>query len=380
MPLFTWVVALTVIAIVYAVVLARLERRLQSRSELRAKAESDTDEAYVAHKIRSDRETTHKMLLVRLLATFFILVVISLLPIPLSDGTLRLGLVLLLILLFYLKSLMPQRGLLALAHLSDNDQTRISQDDVQRWAQLGGIQVSAERWRWLHRMLAFTVLEPRKDLQAPATKALLVVHRTAYIKALILGLAAVLMPTAWTLYLVILWGVQLIGRGVGEYLAFRGEYRIYLPDVESGKLLRHVWLSILSFLVLAPLFALIPQPSYTQSFPLLSYSTSPSSKKTTDSTVVEMRILMPSYIEGLYFVVRADGRAVSDVTARIVRDEHGDLFLQIYSDQPTRRFSITWDETRGMLHSDILGDGLVSYDRKLHSVEINFSDIWVLIN
>ena len=109
-------------------------------------------------------------------------------------------------------------------------------------------------------------------------------------------------------------------------------------------------------------------------------STSPSSKKTADSTVVEMRILMPSYIEGLYFVVRADGRAVSDATARIGRDERGDLYMQIYSDQPTRRFSITWDETRGMLHSDILGDGLVSYDRKLHSVEINFSDIWVLIN
>ena len=382
-PLLTWVLTLTVIAIVYALVMARLEHRLQTLSEFRASAESDGDEAYVAHKILSDRENARKMLLWRLLATVVILAVISVLPIPLSEGASRQGLVLLLMLLFYLKSLMPQRGLLTLAHLSDNDQTRISQDDVQRWAQLGGIRASAERWLWLHRLLSFTVLESRKDLQAPATKALLAVHRTTYLTAILLGLAAVLMPTVWTLYLCILWAVQLVGRGVGEFLTSRGEYRSYLGDAESGKMLRHVWLSILSFLIFAPLFTLIPQPSYTQSLPLLSFPSSPSSKTTPDSTEVATEskaIAIPADIEGLYFVLRADGVKVSGATARIESDHQGGYIIQVYSDQPTRRFSMRWDCEDGVLRSEVLGEGRIKHDKKIKSTEINFSDIWVLTN
>jgi len=380
--LHLWVLILTAIAIVYSVLMARLEHRLQVFSEFRASAESDTDDDYVAHKILSDRENAHKMFLNRLAATFVILAAISVLPIPLSEGTSCQGLVMLLMLMFYLKSLMPQRGLLTLAHLSDNDQTRISQDDVQRRAQLSGIQASAERWRWLHRLLAFTVLKPRKDLQAPATKALLVEHRMAYVEALLLGLVTAFIPITWTFYLCILWSVQLVGCAVGEMLAARSEYNRYLPDADSYKLLRHVWLCIISFLFLAPSFTLIPRPAYTQSFPLLSHRMF-SSATTADSTEVASEsnaIALPTDIEGLYFVLRANGVEVSGTTARIENDRQGGYIIQIYSDQPTRRYSVRWDAVRGVLDSDILGEGRVTYDSLYHSIEINFSDIWVLIN
>lgn len=382
---FLWVLINAAIAAGHTLAVSRFEHRLRARSEHRALVEADTDDEYVQLKIRSDRENARLLLLMRMVITSLILTVVCVLPIhPSPEKAPRIGMLLLLMLLFYLKSLLHRQGLFTLAHLSDNDQTLICQDDVQWRAEVGGIKDSAKRWRKMDRLLAFTVMEPRKDLQAPATKALLAVHRQTYVCAFLLGLAGAFLPIPGVFYLCVLWGIQFVVGAVAEIYSARQSFGKYFLEADTDKVMRHIWLSIISFLFLAPLFALIPVPACIQMSPLLmrdTQSSSVASRESTEATdAVNRKIALPTDINGLYFVLRMDGVASSGATARIADDRQGGYLLQVYSDCPTRRYSMRWDSTRGVLYSDVLGDGRVIYNSQYQSIEINFSDKWILTN
>ena len=191
-----------------------------------------------------------------------------------------------------------------------------------------------------------------------------------------------LLPCAWVAYLSILWGVQLMARVVAEVRLARRDFAEDIQGLESNKLLRHVWPSYVVLLLLLPLVALIPTPTYTM--PELSFhhalSSEVSAPADSGEVVVPVKPVLPPDITGMYFLSRADGVAATGATARISRGADGRYYMQVYSDYPTRRFALTWDEERGILHSDVIGVGCVKYDSKYQSTEINFSDIWVLIN
>ena len=82
----------------------------------------------------------------------------------------------------------------------------------------------------------------------------------------------------------------------------------------------------------------------------------------------------------MYFVPVADGQKAQGITARIIKEDTGNYTLLLYSDMPTRSISLQLDENEGLFHSNILGDGYIIYDEQTKSININFSDLWVITN
>lgn len=101
--------------------------------------------------------------------------------------------------------------------------------------------------------------------------------------------------------------------------------------------------------------------------------------KTTEATV-ESENTIPQDLTGLYFVPRADGEDAKGVTARLLTDDTGNYIMQVYSDKPIRRIPLVLNKKARLFHSDILGDGYITYDKQTKSIKINFSDLWILTN
>ena len=68
------------------------------------------------------------------------------------------------------------------------------------------------------------------------------------------------------------------------------------------------------------------------------------------------------------------------VTARMLSDGDSNYIMQVYSDKPMRRYVLTLDKEVGLFHSDILGDGYITFDEQSKSIKINFYDLWILTN
>lgn len=95
---------------------------------------------------------------------------------------------------------------------------------------------------------------------------------------------------------------------------------------------------------------------------------------------VPQNVSLPSDVTGLYFVPRAYGVSSKGITARISEVEGGRYDMAVYSNMPIRHYSMTLDRTKGLFHSEELGDGYITYDEQTRSITINFSDVWILTN
>ena len=180
------------------------------------------------------------------------------------------------------------------------------------------------------------------------------------------GLLAIsILSFTYVLYFLILWLVQLIYRIVREYVYAKKNWGNHLHDFNPLRLVRIVWVTDFVFLATMAMLLWILTPPYTP--------------KTID-TVVEVQKAFPEDLIGLYFVPKADGEDVRGVTARIVKGDDDNYYLQVYSDKPMRRIGMTLDKEYGIFHSDILGNGYITYDKQTKSIKINFSDLWILTN
>lgn len=106
----------------------------------------------------------------------------------------------------------------------------------------------------------------------------------------------------------------------------------------------------------------------------------PSYTSKTIAAVEEVKKALPEDFSGLYFVSKADGQPVKGVTARLLKDNYNNYIMQVYSDKPMRRIPLTLDKDAGYFHSDILGDGYITFDEQTKSITINFSELWILTN
>lgn len=377
-----WALTFVLVAVVYTLIMSWYEQKLDARTEEMVRKNSTSDAEYIAIKPSYERKKRWRVWMVRLLVTLVILTAISYSSVSIEESSYRLGLAFLLMVAFYAKTLLRSKGLFAFAHLSNNAQSRIFQSRVQLQVQVDSVVKASQHRRFVHGPLSLLELEKQQIRQVPGTTALLATHREALAMSIAIGVAAMLLPCAWVAYLSILWGVQLVSRVVVEVRLARRDYAEDLQGLESNKLLRHVWPSYVVLVLLWPLVALIPTPTYTM--PQSSFHRALSSEvpapADSGEVVVPVKPVLPPDITGMYFLSRADGVAATGATARISREADGKYYMQVYSDNPTRRFSLTWDEDRGILHSDVIGDGCVKYDSKYQSTEINFSDIWVLTN
>ena len=201
---------------------------------------------------------------------------------------------------------------------------------------------------------------------SPALALQINTHREALYLTFFVGIVAItLLSFTYVVYFLVLWLVQLVCRIVSEYYYSKKNLFNSIKELDLTRLVKRVWLTDVIFymVMLALLFAL--STSYTPK---------------DIEPVAEVRKALPDDFGGLYFVPKADGENVKGVTARIIQDNTGSYFLQVYSDKPMRRFGLILDEEAGVFHSDILGDGYITYDEQTKTIEINFSDLWILTN
>ncbi len=202
--------------------------------------------------------------------------------------------------------------------------------------------------------------------QAPSLAVMLNTAKEALIMTLFLGIISIsLLSYTYVVYFIILWGVQLIYRLYIEYRYALREFekvRNRLIPFRIGKI---IWFFTLGFFLFMAVVLFILRPSYEE-------------KDTVAIAAVEKSI--PEDLTGLYFVKTMDGENVSGATARIAEDGNGNYLMKVYSDLPTRNFPLQLDKEKALFHSDILGEGYIIYDKQTKSININFSDLWVITN
>lgn len=218
------------------------------------------------------------------------------------------------------------------------------------------------------RLVDFLFLDSSAPLfrQAPCLAVQVNTHREAlYLTAMVGLVATMVLSHTYALYFLALWIVQLALRVTGEYSAARKMQADYKQGIDPIRIFKRVWKTDVAFLIAACLVFLIIVPSY--------------SPKTLDE-IAEVKLSLPDDFTGLYFVTKAEGVAEKGVTARLARKDAENYLMQVHSDKPVRRFALTLDTEAGMFHSDILGDGYITYDEQTKSITINFSDLWILRN
>lgn len=327
-----------------------------------------------------------------------------------TNHTPSMWIVLLLMIIYYLKFLFCDKGMFTYGHLSDDTQQRIYKnnkrfsiilDSIMRtgynrnlvqklFKELFSVLFSALFHHNFHELDTETVGnnnvetdedgKPRKRLvdfffldtdsplykQAPCLALQVNTHREALYMTAFVGLAAtVVFSYTYALYFLILWIVQLIFRIVIEYIYIHKHKKGVLKEFTPFRLIKRVWVTDAIFLIVMAGIFVILVPSYTP--------------KMTEK-IADVKKALPDDFRGLYFVPKADGENVKGVTARIVKDEADNYFLQVYSEKPMRRFALTLDEDAGIFHCDVLGDGYITYDEQAKSTKINFSDLWILTN
>ena len=218
------------------------------------------------------------------------------------------------------------------------------------------------------RLIDYFFLDTEDPLykQSPALALQVNTHRESLYLTAFVGIAATaVISYTYAIYFLILWIVQLLYRMFVEYIFIRNNMFGVLKDINPFRLTKRVWKTDLIFLITMSVLFLVLTPSYTP--------------KTTE-TVVEVQNSVPEDFEGLYFVTIAEGQSAKGVTARILKDDEGKYIMQIYSDKPMRKIALDLDEDTGLFHSDVLGDGYITYDEQTKSIKINFSDLWELTN
>lgn len=201
---------------------------------------------------------------------------------------------------------------------------------------------------------------------SPALALQVNTHREALYLAFLVGIIAItLLSYTYVVYFLILWSVQLLFRVISEYRYAYKYYANIIKEYNPLRLFREVWITDVIFFSIMALLLAVLLPSHTS--------------KTTDA-VEEVQKALPEDLSGLYFVSKADGENTKGVTARLVKDQFDNYIMQVYSDKPMRRIPLTLDKNAGLFHSNILGDGYITYDEQTKSITINFSELWILTN
>lgn len=326
-----------------------------------------------------------------------------------SNDTPGIGMVLLLMLVYYLKFLLCDTGMLSLAHYPDRTQQQLMTNGTFRTLVDQVINLGYNRFaiskivKILFNVLAVLPFvhnvheynqdannydpnetdndgKPKKRLidmcfydsdsdfyhRSPMLAVMVNTHREALWLTAFLGIAAIMLFSyPYAVYFLILWIVQLIIRAIKEARQVATKQKGIPGPMDASRLFGHVWLTDLIFAIAMGVLLAILAPSY---------------EAKAMEKIEEVEKALPDDFTGLYFVPKANGADVKGTTARIIEDADGDYLLQVYSDKPMRRFKLTLDRKQGIFHCDVLGDGYITYDEQAKSIKINFSDLWILTN
>ena len=428
-----WILAFLFMSLVYILTKSWIEDKLNAYIIKKAKEESNTDEDYVTTFGLFFTLKSIVVFLIKLVITVPTLAAISVLStsrmediyalqyahIPSvdvvesftqwSNYAPSLWLVLIMMAVYYLKFLFCDKGCFTYGHLPDRTQLQFCQDNRFRLMLENVIKIgynrqlisrlfnmifhfsfsalthhnfqelvtepvedntneTDEKGRLKKRLIDFLFLDTDSQLykQSPALALQVNTHREALYLTFFVGLAAsTVLSYTYALYFFILWTVQLLYRIVIEIINAQKKLKNCLQGFNPFRLMGKVWVTLVVFFVSMTVLYFIIAPSYTP--------------KTTEA-IAEVKKALPSDVTGLYFVSKAEGADVQGTTARILKNESGDYYMQVYSDLPVRRFELQYDEEQGLFHSDMLGDGFIIYDEQTKTITINFSDLWILNN
>ena len=430
----SWILSFLFIAISYTLIKNWCEDKLNAFIARKASQKSKSDEDYVETFGLYQLVKTIAVFILKLIITIPTLAAISLLStsrmediIALRDANIPsvgltesithwtndtpgLWIVFMLMIVYYLKFLFCDKGSFALGHLPDSTQKQVYNNSpryrmildtaisygynrhlVQKLLKgmfntlLGatlhhnfqeintvefqnGTTGTDDKGKPQKRLIDYFFLDIDEPLykQAPALALQVNTHREAlYITFFVGIIATAVLSFTYALYFLILWTVQLISRVIVEYNFARKNLAIKLKDIDLFKLFKKVWKTDVIFLIVMTVLYLVLSPSYTY--------------KTTNP-VIEVQKALPDDFSGLYFVPKADGEVVKGITARLKKDELDNYIMQVYSEKSVRRIPLTIDKEVGLFHSDILGDGYITYDKQTKTIKINFSDLWILTN
>lgn len=429
-----WALSFLFIALFYHLVKTLIENKLNSYIIKKARANSDDQEDFViTHRIFNSIKTI-AVFLIKLVITVPTLAAISTLStsrmediIALRDAnipsvelmekvshwtnnTTGLWIVLMLMTVYYLKFLLCDKGLFTISHLSDKEQQHLYTNNEIFRLNLDQLINTGYNRRLIQKLLTMFFNEmviagafhnsneidletvddnsteidndgkPQKHLvdylfldtesplyiQSPALALQVNTHREALYFTAFVGLTAtVVFSYTYALYFLILWIVQLFFRIGIEIVFVRKRMKGLIKEVNPFRLIKRVWSTDAVIGIITTILYAILAPSYTP--------------KNTD-TIVEARISLPGSFEGLYFVQKVEGEDARGETARIIKGNDNNYYMQIYSEKPIRRFIMTLDEENGIFHCDVLGDGFITYDLQTKTTIINFSDLWILTN
>ena len=202
--------------------------------------------------------------------------------------------------------------------------------------------------------------------QSPFFALLVNLHREALFLAAPIGLIAlILLSRTYSLYFLVLWSVHIVMRIKDEYDVYRSIPKQMKATVDPLRLFKHVWKTIVIYLISLAVIFFVLTPSYEE--------------KSMEG-IAEVQMSLPEDFSGRYFVPKAEGQDVKGVTAKLTTLDKENYILDIFSDKPIRRFALVLDKNAGLFHCDILGDGYISYDEQTKTIKINFSDLWILTN
>ena len=429
----SWILAFLFIAVFYTITKNWIDEKLEEFIRKRAEKDSHDDKDFVdTYNIYFNLKNI-LVFLIKLVITLPTLAAISLLSTARMEDIIALHyahipsvelisnytkwsntspefmLILLVIVIYYLKFLLCDKGLFTIGQLSDRSQLSFYNNEKIKNFFDSAIKLGYNRayiqkiFKILFNILALipafhnfheidfdTTTQDTNDLdndskpqkrlvdflfhdedsdiyrQSPAFALLVNVHREALYLTAFVGLAvAIVFSYTYAIYFLTLWTVQLFIRVFTEYRIAHKLYNNYLSEFNPYRLIKHVWKTDVVFLLSISGLILILTTSYTsKSF----------------EAVEAVQHALPDDFSGMYFVPVADGQKAQGVTARIIKEDANNYNMMLYSDMPTRNVRLQLDESEGLFHSDFWGDGYIIYDEQTKSININFSDLWVLTN
>lgn len=428
----SWMMAFLILALGYTLLKNYVEDKLKAFVMKKAKQDSKSEQDY------SDNLEVYGLMLnaglfvVKLLLTIPTLAAISVLSTSRTEDVIALqyahipsvdvigstmqwtneapglGMVLMLMCIYYLKFLLCDNGMFSVAHCSDRKQQQLISNNAARVMCDQIINLGYNRYVISKIIkLLFSVLtvlpfvhnvheynhdannydpndpnddgKPKKRLidfcfydsdsdfyrQSPLLAIMVNTHREALWLTAFLGIAAIMLFSyPYVIYFLVLWIVQFAIRAIQE-VRYVMKQKGLSDDMQPMRLFDQVWLTNLIFAISMGVLLAILAPSYQV--------------KAMDK-VEEVAKALPDDFSGLYFVPKANGADVKGTTARILQTPDGGYYMQVYSDKPMRRFELTLDREKGIFHCDVLGDGYITYDEQTKSLRINFSDLWILTN
>lgn len=427
--LHNWLLSFVVIAGIYLSIKTIIQKKIKNFIENKAKKNSTDDKDYIDNLQTYSTIFNLIGMLIGLIVTIPTFSAISLLSsariediitlqcynIPVIDifgptihwenTNIGPSLVLILVFLHYLKSLFKGRSQIMLAHLPDEAQQQIISFRSNRYICDQVIRTGNKRALLSKLMSAsFNILfssfvqknfheitttvpdntyqNDKKNEEKPIDLLFINEHDEVYHKAPFLALSindhreaigitffyaviiSTLLSSTYALYFIALWGWQLC---IGVYESItdtQKKFKEFMHLLTPTRLLSRVWITCAISITITLLTCWFITPEF----------------KPISLTPVDTSAALPEDISGLYFATRIDGNETEGATARVEKNNEGNYYMQVYSDQPISRFKLIVDKETGLLHNETLGQGIIIYNKETGSIKIKFSNLWILSN